>query len=800
MRNININLAPSKWIWAPSGRTLPNTFARFKKTFTIGENLKSAKGYILACSRYLLRVNGKRLQSGPAPSDPRYEEADTVDITGFLQTGENELNFLVCYFGYSEGTWISGRAGLIYKIELTYADGRTELLISDKDTIAGFDRSRPAGQYKRWFLRALQEEYDARKENDIVYTAAAELSGSPDKPSSLNGGQDYLGDTIPTNPEEACIRARRIPICREEFMPGSVYHAGKVFWNRDPDDWFRFRTPDAFTIYEGLELKYCDDNSFEFDMPQQENSAAYVTLRLPEQAVGYIDFSITAPEGTIIEAIVQESHDKNKTLWLDSYFYTWARFICKQGINHFVSFETESFLYLQLHVRNAKGKIKISQPGVLRKTYPHEKEIGIETDNVKLQAVFNAGINTLKNSAIETFSDGMGRERQQYGGDGTHQVMAYSYLYGAADPIVERYFETFGDGLTSDGYYIDCWPAGDRMVRISQAQLGMTVWAPILDHAFQFILEAYRYCKHCGNNYILQKSYKDFLKFYDFMLSVRDDTGLLAVENLVKVSVWIDHLTFKKQRDKRCVFNLYFAGMLKEALAPICETFGDTQIANEMRKVADQIVNLVKKRYYDCGKQIFIDNLPYVSSDGYEAVSDRTLATALLFGFCDNTSPSVTMLKNYSDDLRKTYPANMVWIYRALAKYGEADIITSDFENRWHSMMSVTKNNTLQEEFVAVSDANMEMCHCPLAPILAPYEFYLRIECDSPGFKIFSIAPNFGKINKMSFTVKTVSGEIDVLKDGKNLTLTFPKSMSGFIRQPSGEKQRIQSATALKIK
>ena len=58
-----------------------------------------AIGWILADSRYRLFVNGKRIQWGPAPSDPRWQEADPIDLTAFLTEGKNVIAVEVCFFG-----------------------------------------------------------------------------------------------------------------------------------------------------------------------------------------------------------------------------------------------------------------------------------------------------------------------------------------------------------------------------------------------------------------------------------------------------------------------------------------------------------------------------------------------------------------------------------------------------------------------------------------------------------------------------------------------------------------------------
>jgi len=82
-----MDLSPAAWIWYPSERTLPNTFVFFRKQFTLNAPVRRASGWICADSRYLLHVNGERVQWGPAPSDPRWMEVDPLDITGRLREG-----------------------------------------------------------------------------------------------------------------------------------------------------------------------------------------------------------------------------------------------------------------------------------------------------------------------------------------------------------------------------------------------------------------------------------------------------------------------------------------------------------------------------------------------------------------------------------------------------------------------------------------------------------------------------------------------------------------------------------------
>jgi len=156
------DLNPARWIWYPSQRCLQNTFVLFRRNVSLVGKPKKATGWISADSRYLLTVNGKRIQWGPSPCDPRWLEADPLDLTGALVAGENVIGATVLFYGVGEGTWPAGKPGFLFRLEIEYADGRVETVISDEEWRAHLCRAWPPGHYKRDFCRTLQEEFDAR--------------------------------------------------------------------------------------------------------------------------------------------------------------------------------------------------------------------------------------------------------------------------------------------------------------------------------------------------------------------------------------------------------------------------------------------------------------------------------------------------------------------------------------------------------------------------------------------------------------------------------------------------------------
>ena len=266
---------------------------------------------------------------------------------------------------------------------------------------------------------------------------------------------------------------------------------------------------------------------------------------------GFPRFRIEAPAGTIVEVMPQESHDPQKTRWLDSYFFCWSRFICHEGVNEFETFDYESLRWLQLHVHNASRQVIVSAVGVRRRQYDWPHDPVIHTSEPALQRLFDASINTLRNSALDAVVDGGGRERQQYSGDGGHQLHAIRYAFGEY-PIGARFLRTFSEGLTKTGFFLDCYPAYDRLARLPQRELESAYWGPLLDHGIGFVFDNWNHFLESGDREALREPFPRLLRFADYLWALRSKDGLLPVENLGVPAVWMDHQAYRNQRDRQC--------------------------------------------------------------------------------------------------------------------------------------------------------------------------------------------------------------------------------------------------------
>ena len=158
-----IDLAPARWLWLPCERTLANTFVLFRRELDargrgrLGARLDLAPTAAIGCSSTAgacssARRRATRARTRPTPStSPPY-----------LPPGANVIGVEVLYYGHGEGTWPGGKPGFVFALRVEDRAGAVQEIVSDASWRARLDRAHKPGQFKRWYLRSLQEDFDAR--------------------------------------------------------------------------------------------------------------------------------------------------------------------------------------------------------------------------------------------------------------------------------------------------------------------------------------------------------------------------------------------------------------------------------------------------------------------------------------------------------------------------------------------------------------------------------------------------------------------------------------------------------------
>jgi hypothetical protein len=581
-------------------------------------------------------------------------------------------------------------------------------------------------------------------------------------------------------PEGTALRARSIPLLRETTVGvKGLAESCWIRWRRPVEEYFECRTPDAYIAQREPAATETGPGVWRVDL--DGTRAAALTFEFAEQMSGWPYFTIDAPEGTVVELLVHEGHRVGGPPLLNTHYDAWSRFICKQGGNRFEPFDFESGPWVQLHIHGARGTVTVSDVGWRRRIFPWPESPKIRCSSPPLQRLLEASLNTLNNCAHDVISGDATRERQQYSGDCGHQTHAL-YMALGETRLPARYLATFSQGITSDGYFLDCWPAYDRLARIWERQLGLTRWGPILDHGIGFNFDCYHHYLYTGQLEALREPYPRLLRFARYLESILDRNGLLPVENLGVPSVWIDHAAYRRQRHKQCAFNLYSAAMLEHALAPICRAFGDSERAGAAAAFGQRLRAATVKHFWSEERNLFVNNLPWLAEEKQPRFCDRSLATSVLYDQCPGgrIASAVRMLADCPEEMGFSYPANAGWRLWALAKGGRADVIVRDLDERWATMESVLRNNTLQENWTIQPDTTSEWSHCGVAPLYIAYMGLAGIRPLAPGFERCEIRPQLADLELLELTAHTVRGPLRFRASGKpggrEITIDTPES------------------------
>lgn len=768
----------AKWIWLPAGRTLPNTFALFRFSFDLKNPPSALKGFICADSRYELRVNGERAQWGPAPSDPRRMEADPFDLAPYLEVGKNTIAIRVLYYGNPEGTWPFGKPGLIFWSE----DGS---LASNENWKCMVDRSQKPGSSPRWYLRSLQEQRDLRLEplgwdqadfNDSDWLTPRLLSCSSQETPSGGIEGIYHQDWVIWGTGETILSERSIPMMKEALVDlGSPVDSHRLVWSRSPDDWFDFRIP-CFNVQPcqaeaTFSLKAGEGRAFRFD--------------LEKEAIGFPWLELTAPEGTIVELICQESVNPKHEGWLENHFHLWSRFICREGFNRLEAFDYEAVKHLQIHLHGAVGEATIHTAGVRIREFDWSAEPEFEVSDPELQKLFEANVQTFRNSIQDIVVDGMARERQQYSGDCGHQLALVQPLFGTSS-VFAKYLRTYAMGQLPSGVFMDSWPCADRLNRLWQKPFGLSSWGPIVDHSIGFCFDHFNYWMNSGDLELIHENWAKLMKFAQFIADSRSE-GILDAVAMAEGShsVWIDHLAFRNQKEKSLALTLYAAAAMSHALSPLAMAIGKSSDGDWLKRVAEKMVDAAQAKWWRTDLGVFVND-----EDG--RMDDRSLATALIFDQAPNGGDEIArVLAEMPDNLGLSYPANTPWLYWALAKSGNVQKAIQDLRARWTTLPSVQLNGTIQEMWDIELGGIHLMSHCAAGPLTVLYHGILGLKSIQPGFSEYELSPTLAGLGSVKVTAHLPQGVLVLELNSYECTVQAPEIAKGVLLL-NGRRQDLQ--------
>lgn len=454
----------------------------FRKSFEVSadKKVKKARAYMTACGVYEGYLNRKKMGAfvlAPGITDYRKRvQYQTVDITDMIETGKNELTFMLAdgWYRGSVGAWAmknyyGNETKLLAQLEIEYADGTVDVICTD-DTFE-WNNEGPI----RFADNKDGEIYDARRENfEGVTWGKAKRTSHNVYPTASNN----------------------FPLIEQEKLSKP-----KIIV-----------TPSGKTV---LDFKQNIAGIISFSLEAKEGQKVFMR------------FGELIKDGEFTQKNIQCANKKIVTpLQQVEYF-------CKEGRNEYKTrFAIFGYQYIQIELFDVDGsEIKLTEEMLASMTVAaiavysdFETTFTFDSSNSLLNQFVKNTLWSLKNNSADLPTDCPTRERHGWTGDAQIFVNTASYMVNY-EPFAIKFINDMFDWQTQDGCLPQIAPEGgtDSYMRTMNGSVG---WADA------GILMPYRLWKKYGDISIIEKYYDNMKKYAKYMIGRVGKNQFLISQNI----------------------------------------------------------------------------------------------------------------------------------------------------------------------------------------------------------------------------------------------------------------------------
>lgn len=695
----------AKWIWDKDNLTEKNVWMCFNKRVKLDKIPEELVAHISADSKYWLYINGETVvyegsvKRGPDKSSGYY---DSIDIAPYLKKGENSICALVWFWdnetSYSYSS--SGQGGFIFE-----AIGEGVSIISDKSwkakrNSAFVDSPLYPPNYR---LPEYSIYFDAREAMSDWMNDGFDVSDWENATEYADGGKGAYGKLYP----------RGIPFLKDYGL--KEYENSKDYEN--------------YTVTKALGEKIT------VDIPYNAQLTPYLKIKAPAGK----KIRITT-ENTLIGAVS-------------------TTYVTKEGEQEFEAlgwFNGEHITY-KIPKDVTVISLKYRETG-----YDSSFSGDFKCDDEFLNSLWQKSLRTLYVTMRDSFMDCPDRERAQWWGDVTSEMIMTMYSLDSNSYLL------YQKGVEAMLSHVDDTKVLQTVVPISGDYFELPV------QQLAGIVGFLTYYEYTGDKAFVEKVYDasvDYLKLWE-----------IGENNLVvhREGSW-DWPDWGSKADMTAIENawVYYALSSVEKMADVIGENKDIPFITERK-------NAIAKGY---------ENL--WTEDGFKSEDakkpdDRANALAVLAGLAKKEQYST--IKNVLTTTKNSSPYMEYYVLEALCKMGEYDVAKSRIKERYEGMMC-EDYSTLWEFWDSWRGTkNHAWSGGPLVIMSKHFAGIIPLEA---GYEKVKIEPQYALSDNISCTVPSVKGLITLnyeKADGSYVVeLNIPQDLDTVLYVPTGATVKINS-------
>ncbi len=695
----------AKWIWDEENLTEKNVWMCFNKTISLEKIPKELIANISADSKYWLYINGENVvfegsvKRGPQKNSGYY---DSIDIAPYLKSGENKICALVWFWddetSYSYSG--SGEGGFIFE-----AISENLAIISDKSwkvkRHTGYiDSALYPPNYR---LPEYSIYFDARKDMGDWFSVNYDFSSWENATEYATGGEGAYGKLFP----------RGIPFLKDYGL--------KDYENSQK--------------YENYTVTKSRGEKITVDIPYNAQLTPYLKIIAPEGK----KIRITT-ENTLIGAVS-------------------TTYITKEGEQEFEAlgwFNGENITY-----KIPKGVTIVSLK--YRETGYNSSFCGdFKCNDEFLNSLWHKSLRTLYVTMRDNFMDCPDRERAQWWGDVTSEMIMTMYSMDTNSYLL------YQKGVEAMLSHIDDTNVLQTVVPINGDYFELPV------QQLAGIVGFFTYYEYTGDKAFLEKVYPatlNYLKLWE-----------MGENNLVvhRGGSW-DWPDWGKKADMVAIENawVYYALSVTEKMAEILGKNADISFITERKAT-------ISKGY----ETLWTEN--GFKSEDVKEPDDRANALAVLSGLAKNEQYDT--ITNVLTTTQNSSPYMEYYVLEALCKMGKYDIAQTRIKDRYKYMV-YEDYSTLWEFWNSWQGTKNHAWSG--GPLVIMSKHFAGITPLEAGYEKVKINPQYTLSDSMSCTVPSVKGLItlEYEKSGNEyiINLTIPQDIKADFYIPNGSTVNINS-------
>lgn len=757
----------AQWIWT-NDQGPNNTWVNLRKTVFLSQKPSAAITRIAAENKYWLYINDSIVvREGGQEIRPDLNNTyyDEIDLAPFLTKGNNIISVLVWHKGgpegYTQRTLPDG--GFLFETQLTGT--KNSNIVSDKSWKIKTDEAFLRGVFSYKYavegnIKFDQTSFGKDINKNIVKKGYYRPAGSSQTfIACANEGETftlpYLSDvafgTIESPKRmDADFKWIAYPVsydARNETQNWQQYDFDDSSWQNAVEKgippmgaWNKLFNSKIPLLKDYGLTAYKNQST----LPKTITSNTVVTGNLGINIQGTAYIRIKAPAGVHLRVVLNE-------------FY-YQDYITKEGEQEFecLAWQNSSHHTVEYQFTNVNASVEILDLKFRQSGY-NTSVIGMFHSN---DSIINTLWTKCKNTSSvcmrDYFYDCPNRERGQWWGDVSEQILYSFYLYDSSSvKLMRKSYRELMHTQKADGSLYTTAP-------------GKAFNLP--DQNMAAVSMLWNYYLYTGDKTFIQELYPYSKRFVEQCASTANSDEMLIIQNAQGWNLWnwIDwgHNKDVQEGSANTICNALYIVLL-ENMTNIAETLNQ----DDDRKYYKALQAKVKKNFND----YFWNGTAYAfhTKDGImsSTIDDRSGAWAVLAGMVDEDKEASVL--NTLETRMDASPYQEMYIELAMLELDPTATLDRA-RSRFHEMIN-SWSSTLWEEFPAKGSNNHAWSAGPMHLLSA---YYLGVRPLKPAYTEYAFQPLMGDLTEISGIVPSPQGDIKASYSLDTCTLSLTQQIN----------------------